>query len=204
MEEPSGVHSFLEKNLLIEDEGLFNGGNALIEDNVPRNDSQRRYKKRPENMKQSRNYHARNPGPNYSQFKKPEYVDTKGREYKLASGPVVDRLVRSGTVTNPEFSEPDLRNEQQLGTQVFWIRIPIYLRGTVPFPDPEDEGISLFHVATQVSAGGFTNGVFLEGKNKTGYVILNRFETYGQVADPSQYSHLVDEDKKIKRRKTLF
>ncbi len=195
MEAPSGL--LFEKNNLVEDpgdEGLFEG--AFLDG--------KRYKKRAKNEEKSLAYHARNPGPNYSQFKRPEYVDMKGREYKLASGSTMGNLIRSGVISHPEFGEPDLRDEQQLGTQMFWIRIPIHLRGTVPRPNPEGENISLFHIKKQVLAGGFTNGVFFEGKNKTGYVMLDNFTTYGQVADPSPYAHLVDEDKKIKRRKVLF
>ena len=164
----------------------------------------KRYKKRNKDEKKPRKYYARNPQPNYSNFKKPQYVDMKGREYKLASGEIVEQYTSAGDISHPEFEQPPLRDSFSWGTQIFWIRIPIDSRDNVHFPQPQEGRITLYHIRSQVLCTGITDGVYYGPKKKTGFVVLRKFTSYGQVPDPSPYSHLVDEEKKIKWKRALF
>ena len=155
-------------------------------------------------------YIAKTPEPNYSEFGKigADYIDLKGREYIHATTEhqIVRNYVRVGEIDSPDYTEPSLTVEENVGTQIFWIRIPIYLRGAVDFPEPEDEWVTLYFAKNQILCKGRTDGVYTSGpKKKTGFVILRDFQSYGQVVDPSRYEHLVDKGKRIKRdRAPLF
>ncbi len=145
----------------------------------------------------SREYAAKTPEPNYSQFKKllkkkNVYIDSLGREYILATGAMRDKYVAQGYITSEDFSEPDLNSIESVGTLIFWIRIPIKLRNWVPFPDPTGETLTLYYPKDQILCEAITDGVFYSGpKKKTGYVILRNFKTFGQVADPEQYEAII-------------
>lgn len=167
------------------------------------------YKKNPKDKKRSIEYKTKTPEPNYSEFQKigTEYVDVQGREYILAKGGFLKNgFERSGDIQDPTFLEPDPELKQSVGTQIFWIRIPIYLRGTVGFPEPSGKLLSLYFVRDQILCSGETDGVFVSGpKKKTGFIVLKKFQTFGQVADPSSYQHLVTKENRVKRiKQNLF
>lgn len=191
----------MEKNLFSFD---FSAQNFLFDSK--QNNS--RYKKFPKDKNLSKQYEAKTPELNYSEFQKEgiEYVDLEGREYILAKGNFRTNYVRSGDIQDPTFLEPDRELKQSVGTQIFWIRIPIYLRGTVGFPEPSGKLLSLYFVRDQILCTGETNGVYVSGpKKKTGFIVLKKFQTFGQVADPSSYQYLVTKEKRIKRiKQSLF
>lgn len=166
--------------------------------------TRKKYRKVNQDEEEVKEYRARNPQPNYSNFKRPQYVDMSGREYKLATGDLVEQYINTGRISHPEFEQPPLSGESSWGTQLFWIRIPIYLRGNVEFPQAEGGVVTLYHEQSQVLCTGITDGVYYGQRRKTGYIVLSKFTSHGQVADPSLYAHLIDEDKKIKRKRTLF
>ncbi len=183
----------------------FESSNPLL--NPPTEQQERRYKRRPRDPDKAARYAAQTPELNYSEFgkKKAQYVDLTGREYILATGKVTKGYVRSGDIKHPYFVEPDRELQETLGTQVFWIRIPIHLRGTVPFPEPEGENLQLYFARDQILCRGRTDGVFVSGpRKKTGFVVVRDFQTFGQVADPSKYEHLVVKEQQVKRNRTLF
>ncbi|KKL68000.1 hypothetical protein LCGC14_2129370, partial [marine sediment metagenome] len=188
------INKQMEKNLFSFD---FSAQNFLFDSK--QNNS--RYKKFPKDKNLSKQYEAKTPELNYSEFQKEgiEYVDLEGREYILAKGNFRTNYVRSGDIQDPTFLEPDRELKQSVGTQIFWIRIPIYLRGTVGFPEPSGKLLSLYFVRDQILCTGETNGVYVSGpKKKTGFIVLKKFQTFGQVADPSSYQYLVTKEKRIK------
>lgn len=145
----------------------------------------------------SREYSAKTPEPNYSQFKaqlkkKNVYIDLMGREYILASGDMRDKYVTQGFITSPDYKEPNPSSIESVGTLLFWIRIPIKLRNRVPFPDPEGEKLTLYYPKEQILCRAITDGVFYSGpKKKTGYVVMRNFKTFGQVIDPDRYESVI-------------
>lgn len=155
-------------------------------------------------IRKSHRYAAKTPEPNYSEFnkllkRKNVYVDLLGREYILASGAMRDKFVGQGIITSPDFREPDPTSIESVGSLVFWIRIPIKLRGHTPFPEPSGEKLTLYYPKDQILCRAITDGVFYSGpKKKTGYVVLREFKTFGQVANPEEYE-LVISKRYIKR-----
>lgn len=168
--------------------------------------SKKPYEQKPVDIEKSKEYEAKTPEPNYSEFGKMgvEYIDLKGREYILAKeGTLVNTYKSKGLIQTRTFFEPNRNRREIIGTQIFWVRIPIDLRGTVEFPQPDGEHLNLYFIRDQVICIGKTNGVFVSGpKKKTGFMILNNFTTFGQVADPSKYAHLFSKKQKLK--KVLF
>lgn len=161
-----------------------------------------------QDRERSERYAAQTPEPNYSEFGElgVEYIDLSGREYRLARGPLVRQYVQAGVVRDAEFTEPDreLRN-QHLGTQVFWIRIPIHLRGSVGFPGAQGEHLELYFARDQVLCRGTTDGVYVSGpRKKTATIVLRDFTTFGQLADPSRFEQLVTQPRRQKHARALF
>jgi len=151
-------------------------------------------------------YEAKTPEPNYEEFGEigADFIDFKHREYILATSEhqIVSKYARVGDIKFPDYTEPSLTKSEGVGTQIFWIRIPTHLRGTVDFPEPEDEWITMYFHRNQILCKGRTDGVYVSGpKKKTGFVILRNFQSSGQVLDPSKYEYLVDKRKRIKRDK---
>ncbi len=171
------------------------GGEPLI---ARQPDDRRRramYGKRPRDPERAAEYAARAPEPNYSQFgrQRAQYVDQDGREYRLAAGEARDALVRAGDIQRPDYAEPSVHGRRAVGRQLFWVRIPIRLRGSVDFPPPRDHALSLYFVRDQVLCRGVTDGVYYTGPRKrSGSVVLRDFVTLGQVADPRPYERVVD------------
>ncbi len=168
-----------------------------------------RRRRRPvQDRERSERYAAQTPEPNYSQFGQlgVQYVDFSGREYRLASGPIVRQYARAGAVRDVEFLEPDRQARKlHFGTQVFWVRIPIYLRGTVGFPDAQGEHLELYFTRDQVLCKGTTDGVYVSGpRKKTGTIVLRDFTTFGQLADPSRFEQLVVQGRKQPQTRAPF
>lgn len=165
----------------------------------------------PKDPEKSAIYAAKTPEPNYSEFGKKgsiQYVDRDGREYRLAEPS--SSLVRShkrASLSGPwkPFVEPGrLERNANYGTQVFWIRIPIYLRGNVDRPNPMGSTLSLYFIREQILCSGTTDGVFFSGpKKKTGYVMLKNFTVIGPTPDPSYFERLfvTEEGRKDYERK---
>ena len=145
----------------------------------------------------SQRYKAKTPEPNYSEFKqllkkKNVYIDLLGREYLLAEGSARDNYTRRGYITNTKYREANPTLIEDVGTLLFWIRIPIKLKNHIPFPDPTDENLTLYFPRDQVICRGITDGVFYSGpKKKTGYVVIRNFKTFGQVSNPKEYEDIL-------------
>ena len=149
---------------------------------------------RPLNERRAAEYAARTPEPNYAQFGRigAQYVDERGREYILATGPLVDAYVRAGDIQHPYFITPDPRGVHEMGTQIFWVRIPIRLRGSVEFPDPAGERLEMYFWREQIRCEGRVDGVFVSGPKKgTGYVIVRDFVTLGRPDKPAEYEKVL-------------
>ena len=165
------------------------------------------YKKRAreDDADRSAAYAARTPEPAYAQFGVPQYVDARGREYTLAGGTARQLLVRAGDITTPEFVQPDRERRQRVGKQLFWMRLPRTPDTSVAWPDADGEQLWLYFWRTQVLCRGVTDGVYLSGgRKKTGHVVLRNFVTLGQVADPSEYEHLLPSADKPRRSRRLL
>ena len=86
---------------------------------------------------------------------------------------------------------------QYVGKQIFWIRIPIKLRGTITFPEPIGIKLELYFIEKQIICSGTLDSIFVIGaKKKTGWVILDNFECLGQVTDPSKYENVLQKKNK--------
>ncbi len=148
----------------------------------------RSYPKRSiQDVRRSDEYHGSTPEPNYSEFGRigAEYVDALGREYILADGPLRDAYVNSGD-QDPDFRRPDPRGTRTVGTVVFWVRLPVRLRGAVGFPEPTRDRLAMYFFSEQIPCEGFTDGVFFSGpKKKTGWAVVRDFVTFGRLANPS-------------------
>lgn len=138
-------------------------------------------------------YKAKYPHPNYSNFGKPEYIDSEGRHYKLAKGSVKEKLVNEGEIVNTEFKSPDIYKPRSYGKQVFWIKIPISLRGSANFPNPEsNEQIVMYHVDTGTKCTAYTNSCFHGKRRKTGYIILDDVKSHGKTKDYKEFERVLE------------
>jgi hypothetical protein len=173
--------------------------NYLIEDYPKKENVRERYKKKNKNIDKSFEYHAKHPEPNYSKFKT-EFIDIKGREYRRADQTFVDRYIKEGSMISRLPYDIPLKGDDNWGKQIFWIKIPIRLRGNIGYPDKE-EYLELFDIHNQIIGDGFTDGIFYGEKKKTGYVIINDFITRGQLRDPSPFLKFIDKKKKLKYEK---
>jgi hypothetical protein len=189
---------FNEKNKDLEQNDYLNllketFGNApyefIDEEQIPKKSV---FRKKPLTL--SPKYKAKNPQPNYYNFgKKPEYIDTMKRHYKLATGLVKQRLVDEGEITNPYFSQPDMYKPRSYGKQAFWIRIPISLRGKVNYPDVNSsEEIELYHVDTMTKCTAVVEACFHGGRKKTGYVVLKDFSSHGSDRDHNKFEEIME------------
>ena len=170
---------------------IFLNENELTE--KQRKIKRKQYKRKNKSEKSHNTYLSANPQPSYSNFHKPDYIDTTGREYKYAS---------ENHVFNPDTT---LDAREWPGEYKFWIRLPIWQRKSIGFPEAEGEQITFYHPKLQVTATGITDGVFHSPKGATGYVILKNFKTLGPLVDPKEYEYLVDKQMKtIFIEKTLF
>ena len=149
-------------------------------------------------------YRAKYPQLVYSEFGKPDFVDTLGREYRVARGSFADQLSNEGRVSNDHFLEPKLRASQKIGTLLLWIRIPIRTHGQVKFPEAVGEELEFFWAKQQVRASASTDGVYYGERRKTGYMFVRDFITYGQVKNPSVYDHLYVKEKMPRYKKSIF
>jgi hypothetical protein len=148
--------------------------------------------KRKKSLTLSPAYKAKYPQPNYHNFSKPEYRDTKGREYKLATGFVKQRLVDQGDITQPKFTVPDLYEHQFHGTQVFWVRIPVSRSKKFEIPDVNsNEKVELYHYFNTTKCTGTVESCFFGPRRKTGYIILRDFTSYGSETDPREYDKAI-------------
>ncbi len=148
----------------------------------------------PLNERRAAEYAASTPEPNYAEFGKigAQYVDRGKREYILATGPLADAHARAGDVSHPDFVSPDPKGVHDVGTQIFWVRIPIHLRGSAGFPDRAGEQLEMYFWREQVRCKGHVDGVFVSGpKKRTGYVIMKDFVTLGRPDKPAEYEKIL-------------
>ena len=158
------------------------------------------YKRPPKNKKASIIYHSQTPQPNYSEFKKPEFIEIpNGRQYKIARGKDAQIFIDNGTISNPAPKTFSLDTKFNYGNQVLWIRIPINTKKKVLFPNPGRDTLTLYHINTQVICNCSVEKEFNKPRAATGYVIVKGFTSNGQVADPSEYEYLIT-DKQQKKK----
>lgn len=174
----------------------FASNNVTIENLTGLTDKDLDYmnNKKRKNVKVNIKNLMKNPAPNYIEFDKPEYIDTSGIEYKLASGAIKESYQSRGEITNPDFKEPDDFDKRYIGTQVFWIRMPIKNRGNTEYPNPLGSGqsIRMYHIEKQILCEASVDSVFVGNKRKTGYVVLRDFRTLSQPNDPKEYLSIVN------------
>lgn len=155
----------------------------------------------------NKRYRSRNPQPNYSNFGKPEYVDSLGREYKLADRESTDRLLGNldgNTSDLFDSNSHSLYSSEDKGSCVLWVRIPIRTKNTVEFPDSQSgERLDLLQVNNMVEASAVVEKCFYGSKKKTGYIVVSALKTRGQ-ADPSKWKHISSKNHRETIEKTLF
>jgi hypothetical protein len=124
----------------------------------------------------------KHPAPNYRQFKRPEYVDSLGRQYSISDGALRKLYIKSKYIKNPEYMKPTNETKRvNYGPQVLHVRIPIYLRKKDEIVDnPElGENIILVHIDTQMLCTCEVEEVYFQGKRKTGYLLAKNFIVTG-------------------------
>lgn len=146
----------------------------------------KRYKPRPKKIKQSREYYAKNPQPNYSDFGNAQFIDSDGREYKVAKGPFLELQEDHGVIVIPGFKTPSTEENQSWGSQVMWCRVPTALRGTVNMLRGDEGSILLYHLGNQVECYAVVENV-VGTRKATRAVIFNSVISTGQAADPSKW-----------------
>lgn len=150
----------------------------------------------PKNITKSKEYYAKNPSPAYANFGEPDFIDTKGREYRVATGPFSEAYQEQEGAFVPGFDTPalDITYTQNWGVQMLWFRVPIALRGTTPVPSVDEfagERIHLYHVQRQVLCTARVEAVYVYHYKKTGHVLLSGTRSSGQVSDPGNYEPLL-------------
>lgn len=171
----------------------------LFEQSKQNKINRKKFKKQNQNVNTKKKYKAQYPQPSYSNFGKAEFVDLTGREYKLAKKMMIgeDPILDMNSIS--------LNSEKEWGTQIFWIKIPIWQRKSIGFPEAENEKITFYDPKTQVIATGTTDGVFHGSKAATGYIVLRNFMTLGQTSEPQEYEYLVDKNlRPIELKRDLF
>jgi hypothetical protein len=143
----------------------------------------------------NKSYSAKYPYPNYyNQSGTIEYIDQQGREYSLATyGHARQMASDSGNIGDESYREPELwtTNDNRHGMQVFFIRIPIRLRGTVDFPSVGDK-LNMIHIKKQVPCSGIVQSIFHSPRGKSGYLELDDFVSGGVPVEPERYNSIVD------------
>ncbi len=137
-------------------------------------------------------YKLKNSFFNYSKFVKrgAEFVDTKGRWY-IQLNNELDSKVLEGFHT--EFK----------GHTLFYVAVPIHLRGEADLPDAEGETLTLYNIQDQTLFVTSTNGVYFDGhpkQRKTALVCGKGFRFMEKVNNPAEYEHLLIEKKSQKRK----
>jgi hypothetical protein len=166
----------------------------------------KRYKRRNKDQQKEHIYRSRNPQPNYSSFGTPDLIDTEGREYRSSGNHQLrNEIIALRSQTTKDFgpfdpSHVSLKEEQEWGTQLFWIRIKKGEKDLIYFPEAEHQEITFYDPKHQVLCIGITDGVFHEPQAATGYVVLKSFVSLGQVNDPQNYEYLTDKSIKVHKR----
>lgn len=134
------------------------------------------------------------PGPNYRSFKKAEYIDSEGREYKIADGPLKTSYIDDGTIKNFDFKGPIQNKNNFVGSQLLWSRIPISTRNLVKNPSgfASGEQLNLIHIETQIPCTCIVNKSIFKGKMKTGWVLVDEFYIEGEKASPKLYKKYIN------------
>src|SRR5688572_28452390 len=139
----------------------------------------------------NRSYSAKYPYPNYyNQSGTIEYIDQQGREYSLARhGHARQMASESGKIVDEHYNEPELwtTDDNRHGLQVFYIRIPIRLRGEVDFPIVGDT-LNMIHTKTQLPCTGKVHSLFHSPRGKSGYLELENFTSGGTPVEPERYN----------------
>lgn len=152
-------------------------------------------------------YRAKYPFPNYTSFRKPEYFDTYGREYKLApeSSELVQNLKTRGEPINTNYTSPHRTRNQTIGSLVMWMRIPIHTRNEVMFPEVvfEQNQLQLYHIESQVPLTATVKSVFHRPNGKTGYAILTNVYSQGESPNPEHYLEVIRRSKRPLRKDRL-
>lgn len=148
-----------------------------------------------------------NPGPSYRLFERVDYVDSYGREYMIATKSEADNLLGELDGISGQsslVSQQSLYSEETKGTCVMWIRIPIYLKNTVGYPDAQmNESLKLLNTSSYIEASARVGRCMHEPRRKSGYVVLSNFTTKGQT-DPTDWKHLINREERVKHQKSHF
>jgi hypothetical protein len=135
-------------------------------------------------------YKSRNPQPNYYNFGKPEFIDTKGRLYKIATGPFRNQYIESGDITDP-FTKTSQYEKEYHGFQVLWAKLPIPNKG-VEFPDAQsNEKLVLYDIKSMTKCTAVVDSSFFEARRKTGTVMVRDFISYGTETDVHEFNKLM-------------
>ncbi len=128
---------------------------------------------------------AQAPGPNYRTLKRIDYQDlNSGMQFRLADPDELpgQRLLQR---EDPSFRGPEENGPGNYARQLFWVRDPIYLRhGITEWPEPGKRLEMIWHTRSQTMCRGTVEEIFIEGRRKTGYMVLRDFVVVGKPADP--------------------
>jgi len=145
--------------------------------------------KRKKSNIQSPRMHLKYPNPNYTTFGRPEYLDSMGREYSLTKGDLRKKYIDDRIITDETYEKPSQFIDEEIGSLVLNIRIPIRTRNTVQNPSAflGGDSIDLIHIETQIICTCSVDSIFMSGRRKTGYLIVKNFRTFGKTPMPHLY-----------------
>lgn len=148
----------------------FQSEDPLIGREVPWVEKRARSLRGPSNPE----YEAKHPEPNYSEFKRPEFVDLKGRQYRLAKKGV------------------DARASNLQGADiVLHVRLPIRRGGSrMELPQP-DEDLLMLQLRTQRLTTARVVETYFSPRAATGRVSVEALLIGNPVADPSLWKHVM-------------
>lgn len=151
-------------------------------------------------------YWAKNPQPNYSNFGTPDFVDRLGREYRLPkkSNKMRKELEESGQIRKrPDSEDQQLGTGEDLGKQLLWIKIPIWLRNSVGFPSTDGKKLRILDTKSYTEMSMRVDSCFYGSNRKTGYLQVDKLKSMGS-ADPKEWQDIIRRSKREKKVKTPF
>ncbi len=198
--------------------------NKPLQSNIEKK-KKNKYKRKNTDFGSHQLYEFKNPQPNYSNFGLPEWIDQNDIEYKLAELNIIEKngSIKTNELLNNYIErgliQYQLDNEKHIkdfdiikklknlnnGKQLFWLRIPIYLKSNSDFPSLNDS-ISLYNPFNQFTAKGKIEEIYVSSpRQKTAYCLMNSFTILGQSQNPEFWEiNFVDKKERQLNKQNLF